>query len=97
MYDETQVPIPHERARSCDPVDSSRPPGAGSQRELVGARSYEAITALQPLAQGRDQRLPIDLDTMNLLDLLDDVVGVEWSARASKYVLSHIDLRHTFV
>src|SRR6188474_545285 len=32
---------------------------------------------------------------MNLFDLLDDVVGVQWSARPLEYVLGHTNLGHT--
>jgi len=34
---------------------------------------------------------------MKLLDLLDDVVGVEWLSGAAEYVFSHGNLRHTFL
>src|SRR5947207_200514 len=33
---------------------------------------------------------------MNLLDLLDDVVGVQRPAGTLEYVLGHTNLRHTF-
>jgi hypothetical protein len=34
---------------------------------------------------------------MNLLDLLDDVVGMQRSVRPLEYVLGHTNLRHTFM
>src|SRR5437762_751783 len=33
---------------------------------------------------------------MNLLDLLDDVVGVQWPTGTLEYVLGHTNLGHTF-
>jgi hypothetical protein len=69
---------------------------ASQKGEHVFARAPKAVASGHPLGEGRDERLAVDLGFEAALDPSEDLLDVKGLAGGGEYVISHINLRHTF-
>jgi len=69
---------------------------ASQKGEHVFACALKAVASGHPLGEGRDERLAVDLGFEAALDPSENLVDVKGLAGGGEYVMSHINLGHTF-